>query len=314
MIQNMPKALVTGANGFLGSHLCDELVRRSWEVRALVRRTSDTRWVNPAAKIVYGDVTEPESLTSAASEVEYIFHTAGLTRARTAAEFMAVNCGGTRRLLEAVAPSRILKRFVHFSSIAARGASNDGKPVSDYGLSKLAAEQVVSEYAVRLPAVILRLPAIYGPRDKLLMPLLRMIKAGFWPNLKTTLSVCYVTNAVTAATMLAECVNPRSRTYTVCDGDAYPFEEWARAAGEILGRSTVGFPAPPWLLNLVGWLCEVFTPSAPTFNRGKAREFACPDWSCSNQALEEDTGFKPPYGLKTALRLTIDWYQEQKWL
>jgi hypothetical protein len=129
------------------------------------------RCPGPTASTDRGDLDDPEALVRAAEGVDVIYHVAGLVMARDEAEFHAVNAEGTRRLLEAAAPSGA--RFVLVSSLAAGGPTVPGRPllghepphpVTAYGRSKLAAEAVVR--AGPLPWTIVRPPAVYGPRDR----------------------------------------------------------------------------------------------------------------------------------------------------
>jgi len=147
--------LVTGGSGFLGSHVVEHLARAGRPVRALVRSTSDTRFLKtlPNVELVEGSVDDAASVHAAARGVTGIVHAAGLVKAKGPDEFMSVNRGGTESLVAAALENRAtLKRFVLVSSLAAlRPSQGDGqpipedcepRPVTDYGRSKLAAERV----------------------------------------------------------------------------------------------------------------------------------------------------------------------------
>jgi nucleoside-diphosphate-sugar epimerase len=181
------KALVTGATGFVGSHLVERLLGAGMEVACLMRPTSPPRrtaldGLDVERRIAALD--DPDALARAVRGVDYVFHAAGLTRARTLAEYQAVNADGTGRLLEALlAEGAALRRFVYVSSLAAAGParspeppdeSAEPHPADDYGASKLAGEHVVLEHANRLPVTIVRPPAVYGPRDANFLPLFRL--------------------------------------------------------------------------------------------------------------------------------------------
>jgi dihydroflavonol-4-reductase len=151
------KALVTGASGFVGSTLCEELLRRGVETFALMRKTSTLSNLGSASvKPVHGDLRSPEGLEQAVAEADVIFHVAGVVTALNREGFFASNASGTSNLLEAVA-RRVHKprRFVYVSSLAAAGPSrvereasesDPCRPVSDYGASKLAGEEAVLAY------------------------------------------------------------------------------------------------------------------------------------------------------------------------
>lgn len=310
-------ALVTGANGFIGSHLCEVLTGRGWEVRALVRRTSDLRWLKDTpVRVCYGDVTQPESLPEPASGVDYIFHIAGVVKVRETSQFDAVNREGTRNLLAATAKNAGgLRKFVFFSTLAAAGPTGEGcGPVSKYGESKLAAEQIVHEYRSKLPVTILRLPAVYGPRDDKFLPLLRVIDNGITQIVKMSLSTCYVIDAVEAAVALAVSPTAGSEPCTVCDGRTYSFHEWARTVEAMLGKKTLKVRIPVRVLRWFAWWNEKLSAEVSIINQDKAREFACSAWTCTNDDLHARTGFVPRFDLQAGMRATIDWYRREGWL
>lgn len=179
-------ALVTGASGFVGSHLVDALVEEGWRVRCLVRTTSRLRWLPRArVELAHGALNDPPALRAALEEARVIFHLAGLTSATSPARYAAVNVEGTRALVAAMrerAPGALL---VHCSSLAAAGPSLDGRPLSEsdpprpigpYGESKLAAERLVASSG--LDHVIVRPPAVYGPRDADILAVFRLAARG----------------------------------------------------------------------------------------------------------------------------------------
>jgi uncharacterized protein YbjT (DUF2867 family) len=179
---------VTGATGFIGTTLIEQLLARGDEVRALVRdvgRASELRAMG--ADLVRGDVARPDSLAEAVPDVDVVVHLAGIVKAVSRAEFFSVNVEGTRSLARVVARSARAK-FVLVSSLAAAGPSTPGRPrvetdrpapVSIYGQSKLAAEDALRAFAPTLDASIIRPPIVYGPRDKEFLPsLFRLARTG----------------------------------------------------------------------------------------------------------------------------------------
>jgi len=313
----VPVALVTGANGFIGSHLCEALIARGWATRALVRRTSNLRWLSGVAvKQYFGDVSAPETLPDAVKAVDYVFHAAAIVKTRHAEEFTRVNCDGTRNLLDACAQrAPRLKKLVFLSTIAAAGPADQScGPVSRYGESKLVAERIVAEFAARLAVAVLRLPAIYGPRDTESLGLIRALNSGIRPGLDMSMSVCYVVDAVEAAIALALSAGSDATPCSVCDGTAHDFQGWATRVEALLGRKTLKLRIPPWLLRRLAWWSEKLSAEMPIFNRDKARELSCRDWTCDLRTLQARTGFAPKYDLERGMRLTIDWYREHKWL
>jgi nucleoside-diphosphate-sugar epimerase len=151
------KAVVTGANGFVGSHLVEGLLSKGYQVICLVRKTSNLRWLSGLnVEYVYADISEKQSLKNVLKDVDFIFHVAGLTKAKRKEEFFKANYEGTKNLLEAcVKDNPQTKRFVYISSQAAVGPGKDDQPldetapcnpITDYGKSKLEGEKIVLEY------------------------------------------------------------------------------------------------------------------------------------------------------------------------
>lgn len=181
----MAKVLVTGASGFIGSHLASALVARGDEVTCLVRKTSQIKGLNGlGVQLVYGDVTQPESLLSAVAGQETVYHLAGITLALTKRQFFRVNQEGIRNIARACAAQPGPPVLLVVSSLAAAGPALDGRPkiesdpsqpVSAYGRSKRAGEQEAELFADRVPTTIVRPPIVFGERDHLGLPLFRSV-------------------------------------------------------------------------------------------------------------------------------------------
>lgn len=318
------KALVTGANGFIGSHLCELLAREGHSVRGLVRRTSDLAWLSGVpVELVCGDIREPETLAAAVAGMDWVFHTAAVLRPRRMGDFDRVNCAGTRALAQAAADARV-KRFVLFSSAAAGGPAvsperpmderTTAAPVSLYGKAKLRAEQALLELRGRLGSVILRFPAVYGPRDRDVLKMLRSISRGFLPVLGGTFSVVHVADAARAALLAAERPVESGAVYYITDGGCHDYAEMARVAERLLGRKPLRVRVPRWLLHTAGWASENLTRHGSVFNRDKALELSQECWVCSSEKARAELGFEPAHDLERGMDETFRWYREVKWL
>lgn len=188
------KVLLTGASGFVGSHILDCLQSRAIPTAVLLRPTSDRRFLQhylSALDIRTGAITEPASLPAALNGITHVIHCAGCTRARRDSDYHENNHLGTRNLVDAInaRPGQV-ERLVHLSSLAAAGPatlaapareSDPPCPVSEYGWSKLAGELEVRNHC-RAPFTVLRPPAVYGPRDQAFLGLFKAVRLHLLPR------------------------------------------------------------------------------------------------------------------------------------
>jgi len=326
------KVLVTGASGFLGSHIAEQLARQGHTVRVLLRRTSDRSFLRGfETEEALGDVTQPESLPAAVAGVDAVVHAAGLVKARSAAEFQAVNAGGTANLLSALNGAAGLRRFVLISSLAAHGPSPDGRPrrldepaapVSDYGRSKLMAEELVRSWAgEEHPATIIRPPVIYGPRDRATLSLFQMVRRRLAPLLgdgTNAISCIYAEDAARAAALAATAGDDApSATYFLDDGSVYTWRDFLAAIEQAVGRKALRLPSPQWAFAAAAFVSESYgrlLRRAVSFNRDKYAEMRQRYWVCSHDEIARDLGWKPQVPLSEGAALTAAWYRREGWL
>ena len=318
------RALVTGANGFIGSHLCEELLARGYEVRALVRPTGDLTWIGDLGlELVQGDLRDPGSLAAAAAGMDTVFHAGAKVRARDTSDYERVNREGTRLIAEACA-ARGVRRFVLFSSASAAGSApspespsteeQEPRPVTLYGKGKLGAEQALAALKEKLHSAILRFPAVYGPRDRDMAMLLRWVKRGVLPVFGKAFSAVYVKDAARAAVLAAEKDVPPASVYYISDGKCYFYKDVAELFAGLLGRKPLAVTLPSWLVCAAGWLSEVLSPDGSVFNLDKAKELTQQCWVCRPDKAGRELGFAPAYDLQSGMTETVKWYQEQSWL
>jgi dihydroflavonol-4-reductase len=324
------KALVTGSNGFVGSHLAEELVSQGYEVTCLVRRTSNLRWLSGLPiKRAYGDMTSEESLFGAVRGKDIVYHTAGVLKARSQWGFDRVNRGGTANLLKAcwkVNPS--VRRFVLISSLAAGGPSEDGRPtvesaaarpVSRYGESKLKGEEEARRYLGRLPITILRPPAIFGPRDYGMHPFFKMLKRGIAVLVsgERRTNFVYVKDVVAGAILAATSEAGVGGTYHIGAERGCSWGEFAKAAAGVMGKRLRRILVPPAVVRAVGGvnsLAGALAGRAMMLDWQKANEILQPYWLCDISKAKVELGYRPRYSLEDGLRDTIGWYEKEGWI
>lgn len=319
-------ALVTGGTGFVGSHMVDELLDRGVPVRCLVRNPSRLRWLEgrPVER-VEGELRRSD-LEPAVDGAGPIFHFAGATRG-SAEALWAANHEGTRALLAACEARGHPGPVVFCSSLAAAGPAEPGRPreeddraepISDYGRSKLAAEEEIRSRGDRIAGVILRPVAVYGPRDRDTLPFFRMAGRGLvlMPGRgDQEVQVVYVRDVARAAWRAAERREAAGRTYFIAHPRVVAWRELARAIGRALGRRVVAVPTPRALLVALGALVERWGPSGPgQLDRRRARDLAVAAWTCRCDRAQRELGWTPAFDLDEGLRETANWYRAQNWL
>lgn len=262
----MPKVLVTGAGGFLGATLVNELCKVGVEVRAVLRGAKQATLLPPEVEMVWSDIRDAQKIKEAVSRCDAVVHLAakvhGIDDSASDQDYHAVNVEGTKHILDAAVGSGVT-RFVFASSVKVFGEETSGcidetrapNPQTAYGRSKWQAEQLVSEYAGRygLTAVSLRLPMVYGPTKK--GNLYRMIEAidhgrfPALPRLPAVRSLLHVENFVQAVKLCLGASHLKRQTYIVADAAPYSVTDlynWLHAG---LGNQAPRWRVPLWVLK-----------------------------------------------------------------
>ncbi len=320
------KALITGATGFIGSHLTEALLKRGYAVKCLIRKTSDTKWIeSQAVELCYGDCVDFDSLKKAVSNCDYVFHLAGLTKACREEDYFCVNVKGTENIVKAiVASNRNLKRFILLSSQAASGPSYDGspvteetppRPVSHYGRSKLAAEQIVLNEMEGIPFTIIRPPAVYGPRDRDFYMFFKLIKRGIFPYWgKAKYSMVYIDDLINGIILSAESEKAIGKSYFLTDGKEHTNEEIAFCIAKTFNKNLTKVRIPWAIMPFLASLGERFSKGKSIFNRDKVRELSYNCWLCDCSKAVRELGYEPRVELQEGIKWTADWYRINRWL
>lgn len=326
-----PLALVTGASGFIGSHLVDELINRGYRLRCFVRASSSLEWLNThRVDICRGTFDSHDALYQAMENVDYIFHVGGTIRAVVPGDFDRINAQGTRHIAEAVQEAGgDISRFVYISSLSAGGPVQDPErlltesdvphPVSVYGKSKYDAEQLLRKEYSFLPMTIIRPPLVFGPRDRSTFTVIHMMRKKLCPlPLRIqALSVIYVKDLVRGIADAAENSTAKGKTYYLADRNPYSIETFLNAVGMHLERKpvivTLPFPLA-WLSAVAMELYARITRKPVLYDRQKLREALQHYWLCSPAAAERDFNFTCSYTLENAMQETMEWYVNHGWL
>jgi nucleoside-diphosphate-sugar epimerase len=321
------RALVTGATGFVGSHLVDALLQEGWAVTALARSPSKAATLKErGVTVISGHLHLESALDHCTRGQDIIYHVAGTVAARSEAEFLQANRDGTRNVV-AAAESGGCSRFVLVSSLAAGGPARRGAPLSGseephpvtaYGRSKLAAEQLVRTSG--LAWSIVRPPVVYGPRDREVLKLFRVARLGIAPVFGTGDQELSAIHAVDLAkALLAVGANTRSvqRTYNACHPEVFTSSELSRTIGDVMGRSVTALRIPASVGRILLRLTETsarVTGQPTILTTDKANEFFQPAWTGDPTPLMLDSGWQPRFDLRSGLADTYQWYRRAGWL
>ncbi len=325
--------LVTGGSGFLGSHVIEQLSQAGRSVRALVRRSSDTKFLRTLSNVELfdGAVDDRASLERAVDGVEAVVHSAGLVKARSLEEFMRVNARGTENLLDVCVPrSGELKRFVQISSITVGGPSDaygnavrvdaTPRPVTDYGRSKLAAELAVLSKKDQLKVTIIRPPAIYGPRDREILAFFKSIKLGVLPLLgssQSKLSMTFGPDCARACVRAIDADVPSGSIFAVDDGAVHTMAELISEAESAMGkRAFLRIPLPRRVVEAAALMSESYgklTNKAMMLTRDKCNELF-DQWVCDGEPARTQLGLSPSVSFSQGVKQTVDWYRTAGWL
>jgi nucleoside-diphosphate-sugar epimerase len=326
------KVLLTGANGFVGSHILDQLLAGGIATAVLLRPGSDRSLIAAhlaRLEVRTGSIGDPPSLDAALRDATHVIHCAGCTKALHASEFFDANQAGTRNVVDAVNRREGgIRRLVHISSLAAAGPAprerparetDPPHPVSAYGRSKLAGEREVRE-ACRADAVILRPPAVYGPRDTAFLPLFKAVRGHLLPLFgggRLALSLVYVRDLAAAAVACLDHPAAPGKTFYVASPEVVTSRELAAAIARQLPAWTVPLPLPTaalWPLCVLQGAFSRVTRRPAVLSRQKYAELRAPGWVCDPGWLRHELGFACATGLAAGVAGTLAGYRGQGWL
>jgi len=320
------KVLVTGASGFLGSHISEAAHDAGYEVHALIRQTSSRRWLkHDWLNIHVANLDDRCGLSGVLKGMDAVIHNAGATSGYSKEIFQRVNIEATKVLVEESIKAGV-KRFVYISSQAAGGpgtgpypkTENDPDcPVSAYGRSKKKAEELLYSLRDKIEVVSLRYPAIYGPRGTETLRIFKILQGPFQPimGLKPLYtSMIYVTDAAQAAVAALQANVASGSIYYVTDGIDYTLEYLYDQIGEALGRRGMRIRLPFWLVSLAAWWTHEVRGEQTSFTREKVREFKARYWLASSERAMRELGWKPQVLPQDGFARTIRWYRYKRWL
>ncbi len=303
---------ITGATGFVGQTVVDQLSSSAIPTRALVRRMPDQR---EGVVWVAGALDNSAALDRLMESAKAVLHIAGAVNVPTRAAFAAANITGTRNVITAAKRAGI-KRFIHVSSLVAREPS-----LSNYGWSKAEAEQLV--IASGLDWTIVRPPAVYGPRDRDMFGLFAMARRGFMllpPAGRTSLIHVDDLARLLNRLVTTETTDSHGQIYEPDDGtDAggtggLSHRQLAQAIGVAMGRKHIfGLSASRPLLHLAARADRMIRGDHARLTPDRAGYMAHPDWVCDPALAVPAELWSPAIPHIQGLSDTAQWYHGSGW-
>ena len=333
MPEPQPSILITGASGFVGSHLVEVALKAGYEVWAAVRKSSSRQYLaDSRIHIIELNLNDATQLhTQIATFIkehptgwEYVVHAAGATKARNEEAFMQANYEATRNLVEALRSLHVVpRRLVFVSSLSAVPMAN-GFPAGNqaetaYGRSKLKAEAWLLAQS-DIHTIILRPTGVYGPRERDYFLMVKSIKSHV--DLSVGLSTQYLTFIYVAdlceAILAALIMGNHGAIYQLSDGQTSTNRDFSLLLqSELDIKHIVRLAVPLWLTKAVCYVGEwmaTLTKSMTALNRDKYHILKQRDWRCDITAAQRELDFNPRYDLASGMRETIAWYKDHGWL
>lgn len=322
------KVLVTGGTGFIGSHLIELLLDKGEEVFALVRDVKNLKWLKGLnIQPLEGDLF---SIPPLPSGIDCVFHLAGITKAIHKADYYTVNQRGTASLFQSLESQNASpQRIIHLSSLAAAGPCINESPIHEmdpphpitpYGKSKLLGEAEALKFKDSFPLVIIRVAAVFGPRDIDNLHYFKWIKKGILPSIALKpmiLSLCYVKDLAKALYLCCQKELESGEVFNIANPEPYDYDELGKAAGKALRKRLrrMSLPIPIiFLAALISELAGKISKTPTIFDRQKFRDIKQVHWVANIQKAADKLCYSPRYTLEDAVEETMNWYLENNWL
>ncbi|MFO7981088.1 MAG: NAD(P)-dependent oxidoreductase [Candidatus Aminicenantes bacterium] len=323
------KVFITGGTGFIGSHFVDFLLKfKNIHIYALTRNLNKSKWLKGRnITFVEGNLF---SLPPLPSDLDYLIHIAGLSKALKSENYYTVNQKGTASLFHKLDSGNANpKKVVCLSSLAAAGPCSIGQIVTEnsepfcvtpYGKSKRLGEIEALHYKDKFPVVIVRVGPVFGPRDRDFLPYFKIINKGLLPSLDSKaglMSLCYVKDLVRALYLCMQKEVKSGEIFHIADSKPYSWDEFGMTIAKTLGKKPLKINPPYLFLRLITGLSELgarISKNPTILNQDKLIEMNQEGWITDTSKAKKELGFKTEYTLEEAVKETVHWYKEKNWL
>lgn len=338
-----------GAGGFAGGFICEECLRRGYEVWAGIRESTSRKYLlDPRLKFVVLDFDNPDTMAGVLRECvrqeeasvesagdtnakwDYIIYNLGATKCLNFADFNRINYQYLQYFTDALKQAGLVpEKLLYISSLSAMGLGDEKgdtpftekmipMPNTRYGASKLKAEMWLA--TSEIPHIIFRATGIYGPRDKDYFLMFKSIRKGFDFSVgfrRQLLSFLYVEDLARACCDALEKA-PAGTTYIIGEPSVYTQKEFRNMAATALGKKfVIPVRLPLWIVRAVSSIAEkigVARGKPSTLNSDKYRIMAQRNWNIDVSKARDDFGFNPSVDLREGIGRSVEWYRKEGWL
>ena len=330
-MENNKTVVVTGANGFVGSHLVDLLLNKGYKVRCIVRKTSNLKWLEKKNVEIHDcGLFDLQGIEKVFDGADYIYHVAGVVKSKKPEGYFKGNVDTTKNLLDAALKYKDkIKKFLVVSSQTATGPSLNGQPVNEetvcrpittYGKSKLAEEDLVKSYMDKLPVTICRAPAVFGERDTEILIFFKTFSKGLMTTIgfdKKKISLIHVADLVNGFRLAAESEKSSGETYFISSEKYYTWEEIGETTSKVLDKKALHVKVPHTIVYSIAAFAQLFTGLSnkpATLNIEKARDITQNSWTCDTGKAVRSLNYHQEITLEEGIKRTCEWYKQMKWL
>jgi nucleoside-diphosphate-sugar epimerase len=331
------KALVTGATGFLGSHIAERLIQRGDAVRALVRPASQRTFLESlgGVEFVEGDITQAASLSAAVDGVDVIYHAAAMVGDWGPYRlFKSITVNGTRNLLKAAVAAGT-PRFLHVSSDAVyryqdlrTGVTEDSPmetyfgPLDYYRRSKTAAERIARRFQAKgnIALSIVRPALILGERDAAMLPgliaFLKSPSAGYMGNARNVLPIVYAGDVAELCILAATKLAAAGQTYNAVNPEHVTQRDLIDTTAEIAGIPPPRRSVPFRVIYAAAMAMEAASlirgwNHRPDLTRFSANLIGVDYIESASKAIH-DLGWQPEVSMREAVKRSVEYARSQR--